>query len=155
MIKRLIIAATAVAVLGAPAAALADDEDRRDRYERRWEKQERKFERQHRQLQRREARLSERERRFRERYRDYYGERPGYYYAPRYGYYDVPQSYYGRSWSRGQRLPSYFYDYRAYDPYAYGAYAPPRGSQWYHAGDDLYLADPTTGLILDVLSNIF
>jgi hypothetical protein len=163
MLRKLLIAGMSLSILAPAGAVFADDWDDRferryeraeERYERKWEKARRQHERRAEQLDRRERRLNERERRLAARYRDYYGDRRGYYYAPRYGYYDVPDAYYGRSYHRGQRIPDYFLRYRAYDPYSYGGYRTNRG-RWYHAGDDLYLVDPQTRMILDVLSNIF
>lgn len=156
MLRKLLIAGVSLSILAPAGAAFADDDrwERRDRYERKIHKHERKIERKYEQLRRKEARLNERERRLAARYRDYHGDRRGRYYAPRYGYYDVPDAYYGRSYHEGQRIPDYFLRYRAYEPYSYGGYRTDRG-QWYHAGDDLYLVDPQTRLIIDVLSNIF
>jgi Ni/Co efflux regulator RcnB len=88
-------------------------------------------------------------------WRDYQGVRRGYYYAPGYGYYRPPAQYYGHRWNRGQRLPSYYYSYRVYDPYYYDLPAAPYGYEYVYSGSDIILVALTTGIILDVFFDIF
>ncbi|MDC7675464.1 RcnB family protein [Asticcacaulis machinosus] len=88
-------------------------------------------------------------------WRDYQGARRGYYYAPGYGYYRPPAQYYGHRWNRGQRLPSYYYSYRVYDPYYYDLPAAPYGYEYVYSGSDIILVALTTGIILDVFFDIF
>jgi Ni/Co efflux regulator RcnB len=87
----------------------------------------------------------------------------GYYYNNRWSYGPPPQAYYGRpgfrpgysSWRRGGYLPPYYRDrgYVISDYERYHLRRPPRGYYWYRAGDDYLLAAVASGLIFDVIAN--
>jgi Ni/Co efflux regulator RcnB len=91
----------------------------------------------------------------RSEFRDYRGARNGYWYAPGYGYYRVEPRYYGYRWSRGAYLPSSYHRYYVNDPYFYGLRPAPRGHRWVHADNDILLVALATGLIADVLFDVF
>ncbi|MGE5502652.1 MAG: RcnB family protein [Ignavibacteriales bacterium] len=60
-------------------------------------------------------------------------------------------------YERGQYLPPRYYSNQTYyiAPTAYSLPAPPPGYQWVRAGDNVYLTQTTTGLIADVVANLF
>ncbi|WP_240454797.1 RcnB family protein, partial [Caulobacter sp. 17J65-9] len=89
------------------------------------------------------------------RFRDYSGARSGFWFAPGYGYLSYPQGYSRHSWRRGEYLPRYYFRYRVYDPYMYGARPAPPGYVWVHCDNDLVLISLATGLILDVLFDLY
>lgn len=88
-------------------------------------------------------------------FRDYRGPRRGYYYAPSYGYYRVDPRYYSHRWQRGHTLPSAYRSYYVRDPYFYGLRPAPRGHRWVHANNDIVLIALATGLIADVMMNVY
>ena len=152
--KRILTAALALTTLAAPIAAEAKDHGKgrghahghykHDRHHRDWDDR----------YDRRDERRA-----YRQGYRDgrradgYYG-RPYVYVEPR-PYYGRPVYHHPRVWYRGQVLP---YDYRRtviYDPYRYGLYAPPRGHAWVHVGNDVYLTQLASGLIIEVLRDSY
>ena len=88
-------------------------------------------------------------------FRDYRGYRSGFWYAPSYGYYRVQPRYANYSWRRGSVLP---YEYRRYyvnDPYFYNLRPAPRGHRWVHANNDILLVALATGVIADVLFDVY
>ena len=170
--KKFLIAAVALSVLGSAGAAAAQpysgggyerrDERRDDRYDRRDERRDDRAERRDDRYDRRDDRRDDRYERRDDRYdrrddrRDSRYERradrrynAGHYYAPR-GYQQ------GRRWSRGQYLPpayrdrGYYVDYRAYR-----LPPPPRGYGYYRHGDDVIMTAIATGLIASVVFNLF
>ncbi|HEV8442436.1 MAG TPA: RcnB family protein [Steroidobacteraceae bacterium] len=74
-----------------------------------------------------------------------------------YGYYAPPRGYYHRTWYRGDRLPYGWYSnsYIVNDWHPYHLYAPPYGYQWVRVGNDVVLTALATGVVLDVLYNIW
>ncbi len=74
-----------------------------------------------------------------------------------YGYYAPPRGYYNRTWYRGDRLPYGWYSnaYVVHDWHPYHLYAPPYGYQWVRVGNDVVLTALATGVVLDVLYNIW
>jgi Ni/Co efflux regulator RcnB len=74
-----------------------------------------------------------------------------------YGYYAPPRGYYYRTWYRGDRLPYGWYSnaYVVHDWHPYHLYAPPYGYQWVRVGNDVVLTALATGVVLDVLYNIW
>jgi Ni/Co efflux regulator RcnB len=78
-------------------------------------------------------------------------------YRYRYGSYHRPSGYYYRQWHRGDRLPRGWYgsSYVVYDWAPYRLYAPPYGYHWVRVGDDVILTAIATGVVLDVLYNIW
>jgi Ni/Co efflux regulator RcnB len=78
-------------------------------------------------------------------------------YRYNYGHYHQPRGYYYRSWHRGDRLPSHWYSrqYVVYDWRPYRLYSPPYGYHWVRVGNDVVLTAIATGLVLDVLYDIW
>ncbi len=78
-------------------------------------------------------------------------------YRYHYGYYSAPRGYYQRSWYRGNYLPYGWYSshYIVHDWRPYRLYAPPYGYSWVRVGDDVVLTALATGLVLDVIHNIW
>ena len=76
------------------------------------------------------------------------------YNAPRYV---APRGYATRSWSYGQRMPSYYRtnNYVVNDYSRYGLRAPPRGSHYVRSGNDVVLAVVATGLVTAVIAGLF
>ena len=74
-----------------------------------------------------------------------------------YGYYSAPHGYYSRTWYRGDRLPYGWYSrsYVVHDWHPYHLYAPPYGYQWVRVGNDVLLTALATGVVLDVINNIW
>lgn len=70
--------------------------------------------------------------------------------------YVAPRGYTARRWSTGQRLPPSYYarpyvvDYRPY-----GLRPPPRGHHWVRVNNDVILVALATGLISQVISDLF
>lgn len=78
-------------------------------------------------------------------------------YRYRYGHYHAPRGYYHRVWHRGDRLPRAWYgsSYVVYDYRPYRLYAPPYGYHWVRVGNDVLLTAIATGIVLDVLYDIW
>lgn len=91
----------------------------------------------------------------RSEWRGYNGRRNGYYYAPGYGYYRYDQRYHGRRWGRGAYLPQSYRRYYVQDPYFYNLREAPYGYRWVYVDNDLVLVSIATGLILDVLLDVY
>jgi Ni/Co efflux regulator RcnB len=134
--KRILTALLALTTLAAPVVASADDKgrghkkghDKHERHDRDWDD--------------RDDRRDER-RAYRQGFRDGRGYDRGYVHVqPRY-------------WNRGQYLPQDFRRAVIYDPYRYGLYAPPRGHAWMHVGNDVYLTQLGSGLIVQVLRDSY
>ena len=81
------------------------------------------------------------------------------YHQPRYrvAYYDRPYGYRPYNWYRGARLPVAYCAprYIVYDYYDYGLRRPPYGYHWIRVDDDVVLAAVTTGIVLEVVNQIF
>jgi Ni/Co efflux regulator RcnB len=73
------------------------------------------------------------------------------------GYYRAPYGYQYRSWHRGDYLPRSYYDrsYIVYDWRPYRLYEPPYGYHWVRVGNDVLLTALATGVVLDVLYDIW
>ena len=73
------------------------------------------------------------------------------------GRYYAPRGYQTRSWSYGQRMPSYYRSnqYVVNDYGRYGLRAPPRGYQYVRSGNDVVLAAIAGGLITAVIAGLF
>jgi Ni/Co efflux regulator RcnB len=78
-------------------------------------------------------------------------------YRYNYGSYHAPRGYYHRAWHRGDRLPSAWYgrQYVVYDWRPYRLYSPPYGYHWVRVGNDVVLTALATGIVLDVLYDIW
>ncbi len=145
--------AAMIAVGSIGAASTADAQSRNDRYEQRQDRREardnrhdrreyRQDRREYRQDNRQQARAYARWQRAERRYR-----------APRYV---APRGYQVRSWSYGQRMPSYYSRGYVVNNYAaYGLRAPPRGYQYVRSGNDVVLAAVAGGLITAVIAGLF
>jgi Ni/Co efflux regulator RcnB len=74
-----------------------------------------------------------------------------------FGHYRPPLGYYHRVWHRGDYLPRAWYGhtYIVYDWRPYRLYAPPYGYHWVRVGNDVVLTAIATGLVLDVLYDIW
>jgi len=170
--KKFLIAAVALSVLGSAGAAAAQPYGGAradDRYERR---DDRRDNRQDNRSDRRDDRSDRREDRRDDRYdrrddrRDHRADRRSNRQETRWerraerrynaGRYQAPRGYYAQNWRRGQYLPQtyrargYYVDYRAYR-----LPPPPRGYAYYRNGDDVILTAIATGLIASVLFDLF
>jgi Ni/Co efflux regulator RcnB len=78
-------------------------------------------------------------------------------YRYHYGYYRAPHGYHYRVWHRGDYLPRAYYgsSYIVHDWRPYQLYAPPYGYHWVRVGNDVLLTALATGVVLDVLYNIW
>jgi Ni/Co efflux regulator RcnB len=74
-----------------------------------------------------------------------------------FGHYHAPRGYYHRVWHRGDRLPRAWYgnSYVVYDYRPYRLYSPPYGYHWVRVGNDVLLTAIATGIVLDVLYDIW
>ena len=91
----------------------------------------------------------------RNEFRGYSGRRNGYYFAPGYGYYRSDPRYSNHRWNRGAYLPRSYRNYYVQDPYFYGVRDAPYGYRWVYVDNDLVLVSIATGLILDVLLDVY
>lgn len=73
------------------------------------------------------------------------------------GYYPPPRGYVYHQWRRGDRLPPPYFarPYVVYDYHRYHLYAPPRGYHWVRVDSDVVLTAIATGVVLDVLYNLY
>jgi Ni/Co efflux regulator RcnB len=78
-------------------------------------------------------------------------------YRYNYGHYHAPRGYYYRTWHRGEHLPRGWYgnSFVVYDWRPYRLYSPPYGYHWVRVGNDVVLTALATGLVLDVIYNIW
>ena len=159
--KKILTAAIAatLAMSSLGVASAAEAQSRGDRYEQRQDRrddrrdarrdarEDRREWRQDNRADRREARQQQRAyARWQQSQRRY---NAGRYYAPR--------GYQTRSWSYGQRMPSYYRSnqYVVNDYGRYGLRQPPYGYQYVRSGDDVVLAAIAGGLITAVIAGLF
>jgi Ni/Co efflux regulator RcnB len=73
------------------------------------------------------------------------------------GFYRAPYGYHYRTWHRGDYLPRSYYgsSYIVYDWRPYRLYAPPYGYHWVRVGNDVLLTAIATGVVLDVIYDIW
>ena len=104
-----------------------------------------------------------------DRYRGDWNRHPNYWdnrrhdradyarYRFRYGSYHAPRGYYYRTWRRGDHLPHGWYgnSYVVYDWRPYRLYSPPYGYHWVRVGNDVLLTAVATGIVLDVIYDIW
>ena len=78
-------------------------------------------------------------------------------YRFQFGSYRAPYGYHYQTWHRGDRLPRSYYSssYIVYDWRPYRLYAPPYGYHWVRVGNDVLLTALATGVVLDVLYDIW
>ncbi|MBX9460840.1 MAG: RcnB family protein [Brevundimonas sp.] len=155
------IAAT-LAISSMGVASAAEAQSRGDRYEqrhdRRDDRSDRREDRRDRREDRREYRQDAREdrREARQERRAYARwQRAQQRYSA--GRYHAPRGHTVRQWAWGQRMPSTYrssqYVVRDYD--RYGLYQPPQGYQYVRSGNDVVLANSSTGLIAAVIASLF
>ena len=163
--KKLVLAAAALACVAAPMAASAQDWRREHREDRREYREDRRDAYRDGYVSRGEARELARDRaemrydrrradtwRDRSEWRGYRGARAGYWYAPGYGYYRSDPRY--RSyWRRGGYVPPTYRTYYVQDPYYYGLRSAPPGYRWVYADNNFVLMALASGLIADVIAN--
>jgi Ni/Co efflux regulator RcnB len=146
-----LMAATTLGAAGAASAQSRGDH----RYE---ERQDRREYRQDRRDDRRDFHRDQRQDRqeYRQEQRAYarWQQAQRRYNAPRYV---APRGYQVRSWSYGQRMPSYYRSnaYVVNDYNRYGLRAPPQGYQYVRSGNDVVLAAVAGGLITAVIAGLF
>jgi Ni/Co efflux regulator RcnB len=89
-------------------------------------------------------------------WRDYAGPRRGWAYAPGYGYYRMDPKYYENGgWRRGQYVPAELRAHYVRDPAFFRVRQAPRGYAWIWCGPDILLVSMDTGLILDVVHDVY
>jgi Ni/Co efflux regulator RcnB len=78
-------------------------------------------------------------------------------YHYHFGTYHAPRGYYYRVWRRGDHLPHGWYsgNYIVTDWRPYRLYSPPRGYHWVRVGNDVLLTAVATGIVLDVIYDIW
>jgi len=155
------IAATlAMGTMGVASAAEA--QSRGDRYEQRHDRgddrrdrrDDRRDDRQDRREWRQDAREDRREARQDQRAYARWQQSQRRYNA---GRYQPPRGYQTRSWSYGQRMPSYYRSnqYVVRDYGRYGLRQPPHGYQYVRSGNDVVMTAIATGLISAVIAGMF
>ena len=163
MKKALTAALAATLALGSiGVASAAEAQSRGDRYEQRQDRQDdrqdRREDRRERREDRREWRQEQREDR-REARQDARAYARWQQAQRRYnaGRYYAPRGYAVRSWSYGQRMPSYYRSnqYVVSDYGRYGLRQPPRGYHYVRSGNDVVLTAVATGLITAVIAGLF
>ncbi|MBU1526028.1 MAG: RcnB family protein [Alphaproteobacteria bacterium] len=134
------------------------DDRRDDRGDRRDRREDRRDDRRDHRNDRREFRQDQREdrREYRQDQRAYarWQQSQRRYNA---GRYYAPRGYQTRSWSYGQRMPSYYRSnqYVVSNYGQYGLRAPPRGYHYVRSGNDVVLAAVAGGLITAVIAGLF
>jgi Ni/Co efflux regulator RcnB len=134
------------------------DDRRDDRGDRRDRREDRRDDRRDHRNDRREFRQDQREdrREYRQDQRAYarWQQSQRRYNA---GRYYAPRGYQTRSWSYGQRMPSYYRSnqYVVSNYGQYGLRAPPRGYHYVRSGNDVVLAAAAGGLITAVIAGLF
>jgi|GEM_PF-4359168 len=88
-------------------------------------------------------------------FRGYEGRRAGYWFTPGYGYYRVDPRWYGYSWRVGGYVPWAFRGYYVRDIYDYGLPPAPYGYAYVYLDNNIVLMSLATGLIVQVVSNLY
>jgi len=169
--KPFAVAAIALSLLGASVAMADDHHDRGDRGDHgHWSGERRDFDGRHDQRHdwQREERGRDRHE-WREEGRHDDGDRwrerhdwDGYHHDWRGGRYDDDGYFrhgyhFGHVWHRGERLAPAYYapSYVVRDYYSYQLPAPPYGCRWVRVDGNVVLAAIATGVVLDVVYNVF
>lgn len=156
------LAAVALSTL-AGGAAMADSNGRdRHREERRWhDRDDRRHEQRH-SHERRDWDSHRGRHEYRRDGRDWDRHHSNDRHYRHHGRYKVvryypPHGYRHYRWHRGAYLPAAYYAprYIVRDYHSYHLYAPPRGYHWVRVGNDVILAAVATGLVMNVISDIF
>ena len=155
--NKVLTAALAAVIAGSSlgVASAADAQSRgNDRYEQRQDRgDDRRDNRNDRREYRQDAREDRREYRQDQRSYNRYQRAERRYNA---GRYHAPRGYQVRSWSYGQRMPSYYSNGYVVNNYSsYGLRAPPRGYHYVRSGNDVVLAAVAGGLITAVIGGLF
>ena len=155
--KKALTAALAAtfAVTSLGVASAAEAQSRSDRYEQRQDRRDdRRDAREDRREWRQEVREDRREIRQQRRAYARWQQAQRRYSA---GRYYAPRGYAVRSWSYGQRMPSYYRSnqYVVSDYGRYGLRQPPRGYHYVRSGNDVVLTAVATGLITAVIAGLF
>lgn len=142
-----LMATTALGAAGAASAQSRHDHRYEHRYEDRGDRRDYRHDR-------REYRRELRDYRQQQRAYERWQRAERRYNAPRYV---PPRGYAVRTWSYGQRMPSYYRTnaYVVHDYNRYGLRAPPRGYQYVRSGNDVVLAAVAGGLITAVIAGLF
>ena len=85
----------------------------------------------------------------------YAGPRAGYFYAPGYGYYRVTPAYVGLALRAGVILPPPLRHYRVANVALFRLRPAPYGHAWVHVDNDIVLISLASGMILDVLLDVW
>jgi Ni/Co efflux regulator RcnB len=91
----------------------------------------------------------------RSEFRGYAGRRAGYWYTPGRGYFRVDPRWYGYSWRIGGYVPWAFRDYYVEDPYLFGLPPAPYGYAYVYLDNNIVLMSLETGLIVQVISDLY
>ena len=155
--NKVLTAALAAVIAGSSlgVASAADAQSRgNDRYEQRQDRRDdRRDNRNDRREYRQDAREDRREYRQDQRAYNRYQRAERRYNA---GRYHAPRGYQVRSWSYGQRMPSYYSNGYVVNNYSsYGLRTPPRGYHYVRSGNDVVLAAVAGGLITAVIGGLF
>lgn len=175
--RRLLLAACAIATIAAPTLASAQAYQNRPRQELREDRQELREDRRDAQRdgrvtpgERRELRQDQREVqqgqrqvqrynraqadtwRNRPEWRGFNGRRQGYFYAPGYGYRQLNRRWANTAWRRGQYVPAPYRTLYVQDPYYYNLRPAPRGYRWVYLNNNFALMALGTGLIADLIN---
>ena len=142
-----VMAASTLGAAGAASAQSRGDHRYEQRHDRREARQDRREFRREMRQDRREFRQDQRQyARWQQAQRRY---NAGRYYAPR--------GYQTRSWSYGQRMPSYYRSnqYVVSDYGRYGLRQPDYGYQYVRSGNDVVMTSIATGVIAAVIAGLF
>ena len=155
--KKALTAALAAtfAVTSLGVASAAEAQSRGDRYEQRQDRRDdRRDDRNDRREWRQDNRNDRREARQDQRAHARWVQAQRRYNA---GRYQAPRGYQVRSWSYGQRMPSYYRSnqYVVSDYGRYGLRQPPRGYQYVRSGNDVVMTAIATGLVTAVIAGLF
>ena len=155
--NKVLTAALAAVIAGSSlgVASAADAQSRgNDHYEQRQDRRDdRRDNRNDRREYRQDAREDRREYRQDQRAYNRYQRAERRYNA---GRYHAPRGYQVRSWSYGQRMPSYYSNGYVVNNYSsYGLRTPPRGYHYVRSGNDVVLAAVAGGLITAVIGGLF
>jgi Ni/Co efflux regulator RcnB len=91
----------------------------------------------------------------RNEFRAYAGRRAGYWFVPGYGYRPIDRRWANYRWARGAVVPYAYRSYYVQDPYFYGLRPAPYGYRWVYVDNNLVLMAVATGVIADIVYNVF
>lgn len=91
----------------------------------------------------------------RNEFRGYNGRRAGFWYAPGYGYRQIDRRWAGYRWARGGVVPYGYRNFYVQDPYFYNLRPAPYGYRWVYVDNNVVLMAMATGLIADIVYNVY